>query len=139
MTRLFSVLLLLQYQQAVGLSIADTLSPNPKLFGITRETTARELFDTTASLWLRSKQNQTRIGVSVAHTDTVRNSAGQHVFWGTLIGGAVGLTVGVISKNHSTDCQDCIPSADAIPFVGAALGALAGALTGFVVWVPRRP
>ena len=144
---LLTVLLLIQSQQSVGAPSVDTVNRKSNPLGIGTDIIGREWIEAKRSTRLTLEATQVRTGlragaadtvrVSGRAADTVRASVGQHVFWGALIGGAVGLSAGEISKNHSSDCQDCVPSTDAIPFIGALLGAVAGAMTGFIVWAAR--
>jgi hypothetical protein len=72
-----------------------------------------------------------------AGSTTPRRSAWPYIGGGAAIGGALGLTVGLISKSRSSDCNDCAPSAEVIPLFGAVVGAIAGALTGLIVYLAR--
>jgi hypothetical protein len=66
-----------------------------------------------------------------------RRSLARHLLVGAGAGAAAGLAVGIYSRNHSSDCNDCITPASAIPAFGAFVGAVAGTLMGWLVYVSR--
>jgi len=65
------------------------------------------------------------------------HSLGRHLLVGASVGAAAGLAIGIYSRNHSSDCTECVPSASAIPAFGAAAGAAAGVLVGWLVYLAR--
>jgi hypothetical protein len=65
------------------------------------------------------------------------HSLGRHLLVGAGVGAAAGLAIGIISRNHSSDCSECVPPASAIPVLGAVAGAVAGTLVGWVVYLGR--
>jgi len=68
---------------------------------------------------------------------TSRRSAWSYIGGGAAIGGGLGLAVGVVSKNRSSDCNDCMTPVELIPLFGAVVGIVAGALTGLIVYLAR--
>lgn len=74
---------------------------------------------------------------------TRAHSLGRHLLIGLGVGAAAGLAVGTYSRNHSSECTDCMTPTSAIPAFGAVVGAAAGTLVGWIVYwarssTPRR-
>ena len=65
------------------------------------------------------------------------HSLGRHLLIGLGIGAATGLAVGTYSRRHSSDCNDCMMPASAIPALGAVVGAATGSLVGWIVYLSR--
>ena len=65
------------------------------------------------------------------------HSPGRHLLIGLGVGAAAGLAVGTYSRRHSSDCNDCMIPASAIPPFGAVVGAAVGTLVGWIVYLSR--
>ena len=65
------------------------------------------------------------------------HSLGRHLLIGLGVGAAAGLAVGTYSRRHSSDCNDCMIPASAIPAFGAAVGAAVGTLVGWIAYLSR--
>jgi hypothetical protein len=65
------------------------------------------------------------------------HSLGRHLLIGLGAGAAAGLAVGTYSRHHSSDCTDCMTPASAIPAFGAVVGAAAGTVVGWLVYLAR--
>jgi hypothetical protein len=68
---------------------------------------------------------------------TRAHSLGRHLLIGLGVGAAMGLAVGTYSQNHSSECTDCMTPTSAIPAFGAVVGAAAGTLVGWLVYLAR--
>jgi hypothetical protein len=47
------------------------------------------------------------------------------------------VVLGIISRNHSSECDGCVPPTEAIPAIGAIAGAVVGTVVGAVVYIGR--
>lgn len=65
------------------------------------------------------------------------HSLGRHLLIGLGVGAAAGWAVGTYSRNHSSECTDCMTPVSAIPPFGAVVGAAAGTLVGWLVYLAR--
>ena len=65
-------------------------------------------------------------------------SVKRHMLVGAGVGAAAGAAIGVYSRNHSSDCNDCFccPSST-IPVFGAVAGAAVGTVIGWLVYLAR--
>ena len=65
-------------------------------------------------------------------------SLGRHMLIGAGVGAAAGYGIGVYSRNHSSDCNDCFccPSWT-IPVFGAVAGAAVGTVIGWLTYLAR--
>ena len=73
-----------------------------------------------------------------ADSTTKKLSVKRHMLVGAGVGAAAGAAIGVYSRNHSSDCNDCFccPSST-IPVFGAIAGAAVGTVIGWLVYLAR--
>ena len=77
---------------------------------------------------------------AAAHAPAAHRAGyGRYALWGTGIGAALGLGVGLYSNRYNNSgCVDCFDSGVPIPLFGAVVGAVAGWLVGSVVYLAAR-
>jgi len=65
-------------------------------------------------------------------------SVKRHMLVGAGVGAAAGYAIGVYSRNHSSDCNDCFCCPNStIPVFGAVAGAAVGTVIGWLVYLAR--
>ena len=73
-----------------------------------------------------------------ADSSAKRLSLGRHLLVGAGVGAAAGCAIGIYSRNHSSDCNDCFyGSGSSIPVFGAVAGAAVGTVIGWFVYLAR--
>lgn len=65
------------------------------------------------------------------------DSPARYIAIGAAVDAAAGLTVGLISKNGSSECEACLPPTSLIAVAGAVVGAIVGTVGGLIVYAGR--